>query len=186
MILWLGIGVGLILGLAFSKWRRHPYQPPMFNHIWLVFAGFLPQYIAIYLGSTRAAFPDSLAALFLVTSQLTLFVFAWLNRSTPGMLILIIGLVLNLAVMVFNDGFMPISPDTATSLVSEDVTNKLIIGNRFGSKNILLPRHETHLELLADRFLSPSGYRYRVAFSLGDVFISFGAFWMLAYQKLTP
>ena len=186
MILWLGIGVGLVFGLAISKSRGHPYQTPIFNHSWLVFAGFLPQFIAIHLKSTRAAFPDSLAALFLVTSQLALFVFALLNRSIPGMLILIVGLILNLAVMLFNGGFMPISPHTAASLVSEDVANNLIIGNRFGSKDILLPTHETHLELLADRFLSPPNFPYQVAFSLGDVFISFGAFWMLAYQKLTP
>jgi hypothetical protein len=56
-------------------------------------------------------------------------------------------------------------------------------GSRFGLKDILLPAHETHLEILADRFLPPTNFPYQVAFSLGDVFIAFGAFWILAYQK---
>ncbi len=183
MILWLGIGAGLLVGLGASKGRGHPYRPPILHHIWLVFAGFLPQFFVIYLGNTRLVFPDWLAALSLVISLCTLFAFAWLNRRLPGMMILILGLLLNLAVITVNGGFMPINPQTAERIVGEEFVSELTTGSRIGFKDILLPKHETRLEFLADRFLPPLGFPYQVAFSLGDVFIAFGAFWMLAYQK---
>lgn len=183
MVLWLGIGAGLAVGLGMSRWRGHSYNPPTFTHIWLVFAGFLPQFIAIYLWNTRIVFPDWLAALCIVISQLALFAFAWLNRHLPGMKLLIIGLILNLVVISANGGFMPISPENAERLVGEENFSGLTIGNRFGFKDILLPAQETRLEFLADRFLPPLGFPYQVAFSLGDVFIAMGAFWILAYQN---
>jgi len=183
VILWLGIGIGLLTGLGLSRWRGQPYRPPMLTHIWLVFVGFLPQFFAIYFWKTRIAIPDRITVLCLIASQLTLFVFAWLNRRLPGMWILIVGLIFNLVVMVVNGGFMPISPQAAGRLVGEEIVSNLVLGNRFGFKDILLPTHETRLELLADRFLPPASFPYQVAFSLGDIFITFGAFWLLAYQR---
>jgi len=183
MILWMGIGAGLVTGLGWSRLRGHPYRYPTLNHIWLVFVGFLPQFFAVYLDSARLTRPDWLVASVILTSQLTLLIFAWLNRHLVGMLILIIGLVLNMAVMVANDGFMPINPNTAERIVGAERIAVFEIGSRIGYKDILLPKNETRLELLADRFLPPVGFPYQVAFSLGDVFIASGAFWILANQK---
>jgi len=183
VILWLGLGIGLATGLGLSRLRGHPYRSPTLNHIWLVFVGFLPQLFAIYLGSTRVTIPEWLAALSIVTSQLVLLVFAWLNRHLAGMSVLVVGLVFNMAVMVANGGFMPINPNTAERVVGADKITSFELGSRIGYKDILLPAQETRLEWLADRFLPPVGFPYQVAFSLGDVFIALGAFWMLAYQK---
>ena len=94
-----------------------------------------------------------------------------------------VGLLLNLAVIAVNGGFMPISPQSAERLVGKEFVSELAPGTRFGQKDILLPTHVTRFEFLADRFLSPSNFPYQVAFSLGDVFIAFGAFWILAYHK---
>lgn len=183
MILWLGIGIGLATGLGLSRMRGHPYRSPTLSHIWLVFVGFLPQFLAVYLGNFRASIPDWMAASVIVTSQLTLLIFAWLNRQVAGMSILIVGLVLNVAVMVANGGFMPISPNAAERVVGAEKIASFELGSRIGYKDILLPAEETRLEWLADRFSPPAGLPYQVAFSLGDVFIALGAFWMLAYQK---
>jgi hypothetical protein len=185
VILWLGIGIGLIVGLGISKWRGHPYQPPILHHIWLVIVGFLPQLVIIYLGKAHFDIPNMLVAFSLITSLLALFVFSWLNRHVSGMMILIIGVMLNLAVIAANGGFMPINPQTAERIVGSQNDADLVIGNRIGYKDILLPKHDTHLELLSDRFLLPASFPHQVAFSLGDVFIASGAFWMLAYQKST-
>jgi hypothetical protein len=182
MILWLGLGAGLLAGLGFSRWRGQPYRFPILNHIWLVFIGFLPQFLVIYLGNQQAAIPDWLASLCTVTSQLSLLAFVWLNRYIPGMWILMAGLILNMAVMVANGGFMPINPNTAERIIGERVAS-FELGSRIGYKDILLPAKETRLEWLSDRFLPPVWLPYQVAFSLGDVLIAFGAFGILAYQK---
>ena len=115
-----------------------------------------------------------------LASQIMLFGFAWFNRRVPGMSILICGIALNLAVMTANSGFMPISPQTASRLISEERLLDIQPGSRLGPKDILLHPQDTRFEWLADRFLPPSWFPYQVAFSLGDVLIAIGAFWMLA------
>lgn len=183
MILWLGLGAGLAVGLGMSKWRGRPYRYPVLSHIWLIFVGFLPQLLVIYLGNNRVPVSDGLAALSIVTSQLILLVFAWLNRKLWGMPLLITGLILNLAVILANGGFMPISPNTAEQVIGAERLASFEIGSRIGYKDILLPATKTQLEWLADRFLPPAWLPYQVAFSLGDIFIAFGAFGILAYQE---
>ena len=180
MILLLALAAGLLVGLAWARWRGSPYQAPELNHLWLVFVAFLPQFIVIYLPNTRFHFPDSLVAVCLLTSQTLLLGFAWLNRRTMGMPILIFGILLNLTVMASNNGFMPISPQTASRLVSKDQLLDIEPGSRIGPKDILLHPRDTRFEWLADRFLPPIRFPYQVAFSLGDVFIAIGAFSLLA------
>ncbi len=94
-----------------------------------------------------------------------------------------IGTALNWLVIVANGGFMPISPETASRLISESGLADIQSGTRFGAKDILLLPQHTRLEWLADRFLPPAWLPYQVAFSLGDVFIAAGVFWLLARQK---
>jgi hypothetical protein len=180
VVLLLAIAAGLLAGLAWARWRGQAYQAPQLQHLWLAFIAFLPQFIVIYLPSTRRLFPDWLAAVLLVVSQILLLAFAWMNRRMIGMVVLICGAALNLAVMTANGGFMPISPQTASRLISEDVLQDSPPGSRLGPKDILLHPQDTHLEWLADRFLPPAWFPYQVAFSLGDVFIALGIFWLLA------
>jgi hypothetical protein len=87
-------------------------------------------------------------------------------------------------VIVLNGGFMPISPETVSSITSGGSIDALEVGQRFSnSKDIILPATEMRLGILSDRFLLPEWGPYRVAFSLGDVLIGLGAFtlmWSLA------
>ncbi len=183
MILLLAIVTGLLAGFGWARYYNRSYQPPDLRYFWLVFIAFLPQFIAVYLPFTRERTPDWLAAISVLTSQILLLAFAWLNRHLPGMPILILGSALNLAIMVANGGFMPISLQTARRLVPEEVLLDISLGDRFGTKDILLLPENTHFEWLADRFLPPSWSPYQVAFSLGDVLIAIGVFWLLAYQR---
>ena len=183
MILLAALVAGLMAGLGWARWRRQPYHPPDLRHLWLAFIAFLPQYLTIYLPLTREQTANWLAAACLLLSQSLLLGFALLNWRIPGMSILIAGIVLNLGVMAANGGFMPISPQTAGRLVSGEILQDIPIGSRFGTKDILLNPQETRLEWLADRFLTPVWFRYRAAFSFGDIFIATGVFWLLANQK---
>lgn len=182
MVLLLAIAVGLLIGLAWARWSGQPYRPPQLQHLWLAFVAFLPQLIVVYLPATRGIFSDWLAAVLLSASQIMLLAFAWLNRHIWGMVILLCGVVLNLSVMTVNGGFMPISPQTASRLVSEDILRDSQSGSRFGPKDVLLDPQDTRFEWLADRFLPPTRFPYQVAFSLGDVFIALGVFFVLANQ----
>ena len=180
MVLLLALVAGLLVGLAWARWRGDPYRTPELRHLWLVFVAFLPQFIVIYLPVPRGYFPDWLVVGCLLTSQILLLGFAWLNRRLPGMPILICGVVLNLAVMSANSGFMPISPQTASHLVSEDSLLDIQPGSRIGTKDILLHPQDTRFEWLADRFLTPAWSPYQVAFSLGDILVAIGVFRLLA------
>ena len=183
MILLLALGVGLVIGLSWAKWRGHPYQPPRLRYSWLAIVAFLPQFFLTYFERTQSFASNWLVAFAIVTSQVLLFLFVWLNRLLPGMFVLIIGIILNFTVMVANGGFMPINPHTAERVVGKERMTSIEPGSRIGYKDILLPSNETRLELLADRLLPPARFPYQVAFSMGDIFIAVGACWILAYQR---
>lgn len=183
MVLWLALGAGLLTGIGIARFQGHTYRPPILRHSWLVLLGFLPQFLAIYLMQTRALTPNWLAAGCVVLSQVVLLAFSWANRSLVGMPLLMAGLLLNLAVIVANGGFMPIAPQTVERLIGVERAALLQEGSRFGFKDILLPVQQMRLPWLADRFLLPAWFPYQVAFSLGDVFIAAGVFQIFASQK---
>ncbi len=146
----------------------------------MVFVAFLPQIVLAYLPASRNILPDWLAAIFLSLSLVVFLAFAWINRRLPGIPILIAGLVLNLVVILANGGWMPIDPQTASRLVQANILDYLSLGSRLGPKDILLASEDIRLGLLSDRFLLPSWSPYQAAFSLGDVLIAAGVFWLLA------
>lgn len=92
-----------------------------------------------------------------------------------------LGLGANLLAILANGGFMPLSLETASKLWEQPALATLKIGERIssGSKDILLLREQIVFPWLADRFLPPDFLSYRFAYSLGDIFISIGAFYML-------
>lgn len=126
------------------------------------------------------------AGAILPVSLLGFLAFVWLNRRLPGMPVLLIGLVLNLAVITLNGGWMPLSPETASHLAGGRPPDASAVGTRVDDKSILLRPEDTNLELLADRFLLPAIGGYRAAVSLGDIFIAAGAFWLLARSPGAP
>jgi hypothetical protein len=119
-----------------------------------------------------------MVAVLLAGSQVLLFIFAWANRQHRSFWWLAFGLLLNMLVITANGGLMPISPETVERLGVPPPPEGWILGQRFGySKDVLLLEEYTHFSWLSDRFLTPTWWPSRVAFSVGDVLIAIGAFW---------
>jgi hypothetical protein len=185
MLLAIAVVAGLLAGLLRAWFSQHPYDVPQIRHIWLVLIAFLPQWLAFYLPATRRSIPDQWAIAALIGSQILLFVFVWRNsyqqrfRNQLGFWLLGTGLVLNLTVILLNGGLMPISPENVSRLVPDAIPGSWQTGSRLGTgKDIVLMADQTRLWWLSDRFLLPLPGR-DVAFSLGDVFIAAGAFFVL-------
>jgi hypothetical protein len=181
MVLLVAVFAGILIGITYARWKGEKWSPPFFQATWLVFLGFLPQLLTIYIPVTREYFSDRLASASLIFSLLLLLIFAIVNRRLPGMYLLMLGLGANLLAILANGGFMPLSLETASKLWEQPALATLKIGERIssGSKDILLLREQIVFPWLADRFLPPDFLSYRFAYSLGDIFISIGAFYML-------
>ena len=179
MILLAALALGLLAGWVRARWIRKPYQVPALRYLWLVPVAFLPQLLVAYLPGFEQYLPDRLSAAALPVSLLAFAAFVWLNRATAGMPVLLLGLILNLLVIVANGGWMPISPETASQLSGGEAVAFMSPGSRFGQKDVLLLPEETRFELLSDRFLLPDWIPYKVALSLGDMFVAIGTCWLM-------
>lgn len=183
MILLAAILAGLAAGLFLARLQNRSWSAPQLQKPWLAIIAFVPQFFGIYLPKTRTWLPDKAISAGLIISLGLLLVFCWFNRRLSGVWLLAVGLLLNLLVIATNGGFMPISPQTASRLVPHDTLAALGSGVRFGYKDILLLPEQTRLIWLSDHFLPPKWSPYQVAFSMGDMFIAAGAFWLLVARS---
>lgn len=186
MILLAALLLGLLTGWGVARQRGFPYRAPELRHIWLVPACLLPQLVASYWPQLLQGLPGAVSRALLPLSLAGFLIFVWLNRRLPGMPVVLIGLLLNLAVISANGGWMPVSPETASQLPGGSPPESAAVGSRVDDKSILLKPEDTRLEFLADRFLLPEVRGYRAAVSVGDIFIAAGVFWLLARPRGSP
>jgi hypothetical protein len=180
MILAWAVIAGLAAGLIRAWVGKRPYRTENLKGPGLVLIAFLPQLAAFYLLKGGSKLPDAWAPYILVGTQVVLLGFAWLNRKVAGFWLLGPGLLLNFLVIVLNGGLMPISPEMVRKIYPGAPETSWQVHERLGSgKDIVLPVSETRLWFLSDRFVFPDWMHYQVAFSVGDVLIALGAFWLL-------
>jgi len=180
VILLLAIIAGLVAGVTRAKVGGRIYSPPDLRLGWLLFIAVFPQLFSFHLPGTSEITSDQVAAGILVSSQISLLIFVWANRHLPGFWTLGLGLILNFLVIVSNGGLMPISPETIYRLSPDAVITISDFGTRLGStKDVLLSISNTNLWILSDCLVLPNWIPYRVAFSIGDIFIAIGVFWLL-------
>ena len=170
ILLLLFVPLGLLAAILRAQFGQRYFTPPKLEFIPLVLIAVIIQGAALRFGSRN------LAAIGLVSSQILLLIFVWRNRHSAGLPLLGLGLGLNLLVIVANGGFMPIAPEMVEQILPFSHANYALYDRV--SKDIVLPITETRLWFLSDRsYIQLLGYR--VAYSLGDVFIAVGAFWLL-------
>lgn len=180
LILLLAVLAGLIVGLVRAGYRKCNLQIPSLNWIGFVPVALAVQFIALQGSYGGIKFPDWIAPAGLVTSLLILSAFAWFNRKLPGFWLLGLGLALNLIVIVWNGGLMPVSTRTIHELTQDNPAASWEVGQRYAdSKDMVLNEEDIRLRFLSDRFVLPDWVPYRIAFSLGDMIIGLGAFWFM-------
>lgn len=184
--------IAVILGLACTMVRaRLTHRTLKFARLkwdWLVCICVFPQILAFYLPAVGKIIPDQTIPLIQITSMLGLVLFSLANFFIPGFWALVTGLMSNFIVIAANGGWMPISVDTLTRMFPNRPADHWIIGSRLGlTKDMIMAPADTRLAWLSDRFTLPAGLPQNVAFSLGDVFLSIGAFlllWSLSRKEL--
>jgi hypothetical protein len=174
MILLLALAVALLVAFLRGGSLRNLAD---FHLEWGRLAGLA---LAIQIGAVYWATGDSYLYLqrgALVVSSLLLLPVVWRNRRSPGLALIGLGLVLNLAVMMANGGLMPITPEAVARIECQHLIVQLDGVERMsGSKGIVLPREETALWTLSDIFIIPPPFPVASAFSFGDALVAVGAF----------
>jgi hypothetical protein len=150
-------------------------------HAWLALAAVALQYPLVYdlLGQrTIAGVPLAVAVMAATYAMLLWFV--WANRRLPGLPLLGVGLLLNLVVMAANGGWMPITPEALARLGRLSwVTGRASPHKVWSAKDIMLAQAQTRLWGLSDIFVLPAPFPVPTAFSVGDVLVALGVFWLL-------
>jgi hypothetical protein len=191
ILIW-GIVLGLLSGFLRAARKDHAYHAPQIHGIAIVFVAFLPQFLVFSVPLTRENVSTRIVSTALVLSQLLLLVFVSLNRRYLAFWIMGAGLLMNLVAILANGGLMPISLETLHRLVPSVPAETWTAGARLGyTKDIILAATDIRLSWLVDRFVVPDWYPQRVAFSLGDVLVASGAFWLFwqagqESEKQTP
>jgi hypothetical protein len=180
MVLVAAVITGLLLGIGRAWINKQEYRVYDLKAPALVLLAFLPQFLIFYLPSTRSRIPETTASILFVSSLTILIAFSLLNIRKASFWPVISGFLLNVAVILLNGGWMPISPQTAQKIMPAGSVDLLKIGQRIGySKDILLTREETRLWFLSDRLTLPQWVNYGVAFSVGDLLLFIGIIWLL-------
>lgn len=183
MLLLTAVALGVLLGLARGGRLRNIAGLPL-RSAWLPLTLFALQVVLVQSGLIETGSGWDPAAAFLVASYAVLIGFLVVNRALPGVKLIVLGAALNLAVILANGGYMPI---TMEALERAGHADRVVIRGQqpyvSGSKDVVLDRDATRLYPLSDILGIPSGYPLPTNFSVGDVAIAFGAA-MLAYRSV--
>lgn len=161
MVLALYLACALV-GAALAAWR-----PPRMPRYWLLLAiAAVPQ-----LGNLLGIWIDGM---FLVSVG-AIFVWCLCNRAIAGVPAIAVGVVMNLLVMAFHGGAMPIHAATLAQIGYSVAPGSLLMG----SKDLVV--QTATLGLLSDWLVLPAGATTFVA-SPGDLVVLIGVIWWLLFS----
>lgn len=158
----------LILGTIIAKLRGGKFFNFLHLQItapWLILLAFMIQYPIMFL------YPKILFESIIV-SYAILFIFLYVNKTIPGITLMISGMFLNMLVMVVNNGRIPVETEAARDLSPSNFST--LLAGDYG-KHIAMTAH-THLNFLGDIFYLQFPYPHPIIVSLGDIIFSIGIF----------
>jgi hypothetical protein len=152
--------------------RRRLYFPKVVIRLGVVaLLALALQVVAIVLPADAGVFRRVL----FVSSYLLLVAFVAANWRRPGLAVIGVGLLLNLAPILANGGLMPVTPEAIHRIGQEHRIEGREDGDAIpNTKNVLKEKENTRLWFLSDRLVwKDSPFVFRV-FSIGDVVIAAG------------
>jgi hypothetical protein len=164
------IAIALLRGGRFSRLAALKLR-----WAWLALLALVPQMVIVYVPALWEYPLWGLRLALLVASYVLLIGVVLANRRLPGVIIIGLGLLLNLAPMVANHGFMPV---TSTALEQAGLSH-LAVSEESGArvlsaKDMLLAREDTNLWALSDIMVLPPPVRS--VCSIGDAVLVLGVF----------
>lgn len=107
----------------------------------------------------------------LLVSLVCLTIFCLLNRRYTGMALVYVGIILNLVVMLANDGVMPVNAGAYAVVQGVEADEAAVYGP---AKSAVIDDSEATLAWLGDRLLLPGPLARLAAWSIGDVIMIIG------------
>lgn len=169
MVLLPAVGIGLIIGIltrgslaGFSQ-ARFRWLPILILAVFIQVLIFTP-----LLGETAFA-NDYGHIIYMGTILMTLAVFTR-NLHIPGLVVILIGALLNALVIFANGGFMPTSAE-----LLDEAGRLENVEERPTHTNSVIADDDTRFGFLGDIFALPESMPLSNVYSIGDIFIAVGA-----------
>lgn len=178
MVLLPSVGIGLLIGFL-TGGSLNGFSLARFRLLPLLIFSVIIQVLIFtpILGQTEFVL-DNGHYIYMATILLTLAVFAR-NVHIPGLVVILIGAILNGVVIFANGGFMPTRAellDEAGRLENVQLSEESIAaGEKPTHTNSVISDENTRLEFLGDIFALPESFPLSNVYSIGDIFIAVGA-----------
>ena len=154
----IGVVIGLLLGGRIERLSRLE-----FRWAWLAVAGLAIQVVLFSTSIADAWRPGVGEAIYVASTGMVL-IAVWRNLAVPGLALVAVGAISNLAAIVANDGVMP---TTVEALRTAGMTTETGFSN-----SAVLP--DPALAPLTDIFAIPAALPLANVFSIGDALIAVG------------
>lgn len=162
MFVLIAIPIGVVIGLLVGG-RIERLSQLRFYWAWLAIAGLAIQ-VVLFSTSMADSLPPGVGEAIYVASTGMVLIAVWRNLAVPGLAIVAVGAISNLAAVVANGGVMPTTIDAVR-------TAGLASEAGFSNSAVLA---DPALAPLTDIFAVPAGMPLANVFSIGDVLIAVG------------
>ena len=162
MFVLLAIPIGVALGFLIGG-RLERLQEIRFAWAWLAVGGLAVQ-VVLFSTPVARSFGAGVGEAIYVGSTGAVLIAVWRNLAVPGLALVALGAISNLAAIVANVGVMPTTPEALA-------TAGLDVEDGFSNRAVL---EDPALAPLTDIFAIPAGLPFANVFSIGDVLIALG------------